>query len=55
MGLALAVPAVLARAPIPPRAAVASLSSLAFVRRASVALAALVLLASLAVGTAVAA
>ena len=55
VALALAVSAVLARPPILPRAAVASLSSLAFVRRARVALAALVLLASVAVGAAVAA
>ena len=55
VALALAVSAVLARAPILPGAAVASLSSLAFVRRARVALAALVLLASVAVGAAVAA
>jgi hypothetical protein len=55
VALAPAVSAILARAPILPGAAVASLSSLAFVRRASVALAALVLLASVAVGAAVAA
>jgi hypothetical protein len=55
VALALAVSAVLARAPILPGAAVASLSPLAFLRRARIALAALVLLASVAVGTAVAA
>jgi len=55
VALALAASAVLARAPILPGAAVTSRSSLAFVRRARVALAALVLLASVAVGTAVAA
>src|SRR3954469_3679249 len=54
MALALAVSPILARAPILRGAAVASRSSLAFVRRARVAFPALILLASVGVGGAVA-